>query len=105
MSKIRVKKIVKAYAQRLKSERFSFSAVYLYGSYAKKNSRKWSDIDVCVVSNKFADEKKWDQYERQLWYWRRDIDPRIEPIGLSPREFAGLSPLADEIKTTGVRIA
>lgn len=50
MSKIEAKKIVKKYADKLKTEKYPFSAIYLFGSFAKGAPRKWSDIDVAVVS-------------------------------------------------------
>lgn len=87
----------------MKENRFPFERVYLFGSYAKGLEKKWSDIDVCVVSDKFAD-KNWDSNERILWRLRREIDSRIEPIGMASEEFNGLSPLSEEIKKTGIRI-
>jgi len=103
MSTIEAKQIVKNYAKFLKRKKFPFSSIFLFGSYAKGNARPWSDIDICVVSNKFKN-KNWDKYERQLWYWRRQVDARIEPVGMSPDEFSNSSPLVYEIKKTGIRV-
>ena len=103
MSRDQAKKIVETYAQRLKSQGFLFNQIYLYGSFAKGTSSNWSDIDVCVVSNKFVG-KDWNKNEQELWRLRRKIDLRIEPVGMSSEEFNGLSPLASEIKKTGIAI-
>ena len=87
----------------MKKNNFAFSRSFLYGSYAKGKAKPWSDIDICVISKKF-NGKNWDKYERQLWYWRREVDARIEPVGMSPCEFKNISPLAYEIKKTGIRV-
>lgn len=103
MSRHQVKKIVQAYAAELRRHDFPFTHIWLYGSHAKGRGKPWSDIDVCVVSPKFRG-KQWDTYEKKLWQWRRDIDPRLEPIGFAPEDLNSWSPLAHEIKTYGVKI-
>ncbi|MBI5413172.1 nucleotidyltransferase domain-containing protein [Candidatus Peregrinibacteria bacterium] len=103
MSKSDARKIVKSFVLKMKQDGFPFERVYLFGSYAKGLNKKWSDIDVCVVSNKFAG-KNWDSYERRLWRLRREIDSRIEPIGMTNEEFSGLSPLSEEVRKTGIRM-
>lgn len=100
----KVKKIVKAYAEELRRRDFPFTKIFLYGSYAKGRAHEWSDIDVCVVSPKFHG-KQWNSYEQKLWQWRRNIDPRIEPIGFSPEDLTSWSPLAHEIRKYGIKIA
>jgi uncharacterized protein len=104
MSKTEAKKVVKKYAEKLKAEKYPFSAVYLFGSYAKGSANKWSDIDVAVVSKKM-NNKEWDEAEFQLWKLRMGIDTRIEPYGISPKDFRDeWNPIAHEIKKTGIRI-
>lgn len=103
MSRNQAKKVVQNFVKQLRKDRFPFERVYLFGSFAKNLQTKWSDIDVCVVSSKFAG-KQWDEFERKLWISRRAIDSRIEPIGITARELRGSSPLAAEIKETGVRV-
>lgn len=104
MSTNEAKKIAKIYADFLKENRFNFSRVFLFGSHAKGTARKWSDIDVCVISDKFKG-KSWYKNERQLWHWRQYVDPRLQPIGMTENDFKGIDPLADEIKKTGIRVA
>ncbi|MFH1233833.1 MAG: nucleotidyltransferase domain-containing protein [Patescibacteria group bacterium] len=103
MSKIEVKKIVKKYAEKLKAKKYSFSAIYLFGSFAKGSSCKWSDIDIAVVSkelNKGRDEAKF-----KLWKFTEGVDSRIEPHGFSPEDFKeDWIPMVHEIKKTGIRI-
>lgn len=103
MSKAQAKKIATAYANRLRQRGFSRAKFFLFGSQAKGKAHLWSDIDICVVSECFRG-KKWDWYEKQLWYERRNIDIHIEPIGMSPDDFEDVSPLAEEIRKTGIPI-
>ena len=103
MPKNSARKIVKSFVLKMKRDGFPFERVYLFGSCAKGLDKKWSDIDVCVVSDKFAG-KRWDSYEKRLWRLRREIDSRIEPIGMTNEEFNGLSPLSEEVKKTGIRV-
>jgi len=104
MSKIEAKKVVKKYAKKLKAEKYSFSAIYLFGSFAKGKSQKWSDIDVAVISKEL--DKDWREARIRLWRIGADVDTRIEPHGFSPEDFNDYwNPMAHEIKKTGIRIA
>lgn len=103
MSKNKVKKIVKDYADSLKYNNYPFFAVYLFGSYAKDKQKKWSDIDVAVISDKLKKDE--DRSRLLLWKLRRDIDLRIEPHGFTVKEFQNdTDPMVNEIKRTGVRV-
>lgn len=103
MSRSEAKKIVKKYAENLKAKKYPFSAIYLFGSFAKGTSRKWSDIDVAVISKKL--NKRSAGAELKLWKFREGIDDRIEPHGFSPEDFKDYwNPMAHEIKKTGIRI-
>ena len=103
MSGDKIKIIVKKYARELERRDFPFSQIFLYGSYATGRAKAGSDIDVCVVSPVFSG-KKWSEYEKQLWQWRRVVDARIEPIGLAPADLKSWSPLAHEIRKHGIKI-
>ncbi len=104
MSKAEATKVVKEYAKKLKAEKYPFSAIYLFGSFAKETNHKWSDIDVAIVSKEI--EKNWRKGRLKLWELRMDVDTRIEPHGFSPEDFKDYwNPMAHEIKKTGVRIA
>lgn len=104
MSKTEARRVAKKYADKLKAEKYPFSAVYLFGSYARGKSRKDSDIDVAVVSKEI--EKNWRRGRLKLWELRMGIDTRIEPHGFSPEDFKDYwNPMAHEIKKTGIRVA
>ena len=104
MSRIEVKKIIKKYISKLKAEKYPFSAVYLFGSFAHGKPHKWSDIDMAVVSKEV--EKNYLEGRMKLWRLTIGIDSRIEPHGFSPKDFKeNWMPMVYEIKKTGVRIA
>ena len=100
----KVKKEVEEYIEALKAENLPIQAAYLFGSYAKGKSHKWSDIDLCIVSPNFKNPWEALQY---LWSKRlRDSGLTIEPIGYNPKDFKeDDSPLVWEIKQTGIPIA
>jgi predicted nucleotidyltransferase len=104
MSKVKAKEIVKKYVEKLKAEKFPFSAVYLFGSFAKGKAHKWSDIDVAVVSKKLDENTR--EEKLKLWKFRDGVSDLIEPHGFTPKDFADYwNPMAHEVKKTGIRVA
>lgn len=103
MSHAEAKKIARAYAHALDRCGYPVAALYLFGSHRKGRARRSSDIDVAVVSPRLR--KREDQNRLLLWQVRRDVDPRIEPHGFTPEDFADeANPTASEIRHTGIRI-
>jgi predicted nucleotidyltransferase len=77
--------------------------MYLFGSHAKGKARKWSDIDVAVVSNRL--KKNYEKNRSLLSRMRLGVDTRLEPHGFTEDDFKNNSdPLAYEIRKTGIRI-
>lgn len=103
MSKVEAKKIVKKYAENLKKEKYPFTAIYLFGSFARGNPHKWSDIDVAVVSTRLKKNRM--KSKLKLWELTDGVDIRIEPHGFTPEEFKqDWIPMVYEIKKTGIKI-
>ena len=76
---------------------------WLFGSYAKNNAHKDSDIDVALVVNHLDDDYCIMQTESILWRLKRQVDFRIEPhVIASDADYAGM---LDEIQKTGIQIA
>jgi predicted nucleotidyltransferase len=75
---------------------------YLYGSYAKGNPHKYSDIDVALVVRQLGDDYDILKTEPILWKLTRQVDDRIEPV-LVEREtdYAGF---LDEIRRIGILV-
>jgi predicted nucleotidyltransferase len=73
----------------------------LYGSYAKNRATKDSDIDICIVSPDFGNNKA-----KEMSYLLKKackINLLIEPIPLSPTDWEEKDylPIIAEIKNTG----
>jgi len=95
-------KKVKKYQSLVKQSDFPMiiNKVYLFGSYAKGNPRRDSDIDVAFVVN----EWQGDYFDviPPIWKLTEQVDYRIEPHVIVPEEdYAGL---LNEIKNTGIEI-
>ena len=94
---------VKLYKQ-LVIERFPvpIEQFWLFGSYAKNNAHKDSDIDVALVVSHLDKNYSVLNTEPLLWRLKRQVDFRIEPHVIArDTDYAGL---LDEIEHTGVRI-
>ena len=77
---------IQNYLLRLQAEGIPISVSVLYGSYARGNQTKWSDIDLLVVSPQFDDEKSNEDIDL-LWYTAALVDSRIEPIACGLRQW------------------
>ena len=76
---------------------------WLYGSYAKGNQKKHSDIDVAFVVDHLEDNYDFFYTEPILWKLTRQVDNRIEPLLIArDTDYAGL---INEIEQTGIEIA
>lgn len=74
---------------------------FLFGSYAKGNAHKDSDIDIAVVIGHMDD---FFSVQMQLMRLRRAIDLRIEPHPIWEGDFNIQNPLAYEIQQTGIEL-
>lgn len=99
----KVKSEISKFVNALKTDKLPIERIIIFGSYAKGKQRKWSDIDVCVISPRFKNPWKAMGY---LWLKREISDVRyaIEPVGFSPKDFREGSSLINEIKQTGIEI-
>lgn len=86
MSKNEVKKLVKAFADILKKNRFAFRNIYLFGSQATGKSHEYSDIDIAVVVRRLPQDRGYLDKRMKLRELTIDVDSRIEPILLEERD-------------------
>jgi predicted nucleotidyltransferase len=76
--------------------------VYLFGSYAKGNENKNSDIDIAII---IKDMTNFFDIQMQLMRLRRKIDLRIEPHPINESDFTNINPFAYEIEKSGIEIS
>lgn len=95
--------IVKKFRTAVESAGIPVEKMILFGSYAKGLAKSNSDIDIAVISKKFGydDVDEMQMLFKEVW----DVDSRIEPYPLSPRDLKeGFSPIAYEIKKYGILV-
>lgn len=99
----RVVDTVHLYADALHDRGIPFSRLIVFGSQAKGTAKKWSDIDVCVVSNQFGKDRHSERVGLMLVRDDRLLD--IEPHPFSPEDLADkYDPLASEIRKYGIQV-
>jgi len=93
---------VRAYQSLVKQSDFPMKIenVYLFGSHAKGNFHKDSDIDVAFVVNTWQGD--FFEVIPPIWRLSEQVDFRIEPhVVARDTDYAGF---IDEIKRTGILI-
>jgi len=75
---------------------------YLFGSYAKNNFHRQSDIDLAIVSKDFEGIRFLDREKIAKCVIENDIS--IDPITFRPEDFTLENPIVKEIKETGILI-
>lgn len=104
----KVRKSLNQYLAVLKRDNLPIKEAILFGSFAKGKQKKWSDIDICIVSTRFKSRSGAISY---LWRKKREMTDNIalvghdlEPIGYNPKDFIDEDPLVYEIKKYGREI-
>lgn len=92
---------LKKFTQLVKVELSPKSNIILFGSFAKDENKKWSDIDIAIILPHVEDRLK---MEIDLRLKSLQIDERINPFIFTYRELEGNSPLIWEIKKYGRKI-
>lgn len=95
---------VKQYLKRLK-KKLPIEEVILFGSFAKGRARRDSDIDLIILSKKFAHLSD-DERLRILYRTSVGFPYNLHAYGFTPEEFYSASPLTTlgEIKKVGIRL-
>jgi predicted nucleotidyltransferase len=94
---------VRNYRKRLEADGIPIERAFVYGSHAKGTARKYSDIDLCLVSPKFRDPLAAIALLLQKRN-RDDVIAGIEPVGFTPKDFREGDSFINEIKRTGIII-
>ncbi len=103
-SKKLVENIANKYVGEVVKAGIPVSAAYLFGSYAKGNSNFYSDIDVCIVSEKFG--KDYFRESVMLGNLANNINYKIEAVPMNPNDMNDkYSTLASEVKKFGILVS
>jgi len=98
----KVKHTIDRYIQALDRNNIPIKEAILFGSYAKGNYQKWSDIDIALVSDIFEGNRIDDKDKiRRITL---SISSEIEVIPFAPDDFNLQNPLAKEILKTGTKL-
>jgi predicted nucleotidyltransferase len=96
--------VLKKYLLALHNNGIKLEHAFLYGSYARDEASKESDIDILLVSDYFDTT---DIYKfSKPWRVAADVDYRIEPVSIGCKRFLtdDSSPLIAIVKQEGVEI-
>ena len=93
---------VKMIIRVLKNSDYRVKKTYLYGSYAKGNYHRDSDIDILIVSDDFTGNRFRDSLK--LMRICQKIDSRVELMPYRTSDFKDSDPLVVEVKATGKEI-
>lgn len=100
LKKMGIQKEVENYIEVLIRNNIKPQKVILFGSFAKKKPRKYSDIDLAVVSNQFEEDPV--EATMKLLKLSDKVSDRIEPIALTPQDMESrYQTLIGEIKKYG----
>ena len=101
----KIKRLVLQYIRNLESLGISIQKVIIFGSQAKGDFRKDSDIDIAVISRDFEKMGLWDR-AKYLGRAARDIPYPIEALGFSPSQLraAEEGTILDEITRSVVEV-
>lgn len=95
---------IERFAVKLRRAHIPYESLIVFGSHAKGKARPWSDVDVCVVSRIFGEDRFSDRV--RLSQLTDDDMLDVEPHPFSPQELADpWDPLAAEIRKYGVQVA
>jgi len=95
-------KLVREAVRQLNRNGIRISRAILFGSFAKGRVRRWSDIDVALVS---PDYHPTDFRQRvRIGLICQNVDVRMETVVYRPEDFRKGEPLAREILRTGIEL-
>lgn len=96
-----IKKIQK-FIDLLASVGIRLERVIIFGSYARGNANRWSDIDIALVSKDFLGIGFYDRQKINPFILK--VDTRIEPHPYKTEDFIEDNPFIRKILSEGVEI-
>ena len=97
-----VQQIISQYLNSLKEHGFPIQDAILFGSYARGQANRWSDIDLALVSTAFEGVRFTDKNKiRKITI---AVSSDLEVLPFNPKDFMPSNPLVKEILETGIRV-
>ena len=94
-------KIIDTYIKRLLLNKINIHSAYLFGSYAKEQNKKDSDIDLAIILYKITNQF---DTEIKMMTLRKKDETIIEPHVFEKRDFNRKNPFIYEIINSGIKI-
>ena len=96
--------LINRYGAVLKQSGIAAEKLILFGSYARGESKPWSDLDICVVSKGFGKNRLKESMD--LAALAIKVDSMIEPYPCHPDDLNNkYDPLVQEILAHGIPFA
>ena len=99
----KINNTIKNYLKALNKNNIPIQEAILFGSYAKGNYQKWSDIDIALVSDIFVGDRIDDK--DKIRSITLSVSSEIEVMPFAPKDFNLQNPFVEEILKTGVKLA
>lgn len=96
-------KLIKKYLKVLDENNFPYEDVYLFGSRARGDNHRDSDIDVCLISNKYSDNDV-SKFSLKASELREKVSLYIEPHLIEKQDFGKWHPLGGYVLQDGIKI-
>lgn len=98
-----IMKVINIYKKDLLRAGINPKKIIVFGSQVTGKAKPWSDIDICVVSDAFGEDRFSDRLK--LMHIQNDKTLDIEPHPMSPEELQDhWDPFAHEIRTYGISV-
>ena len=98
----KIKVTIDQYLKALKDGNIAIEQAILFGSYAKGNYTKYSDIDIALVSKIFEGSRITDR--NKIRGITLSISSNLEILPYHPKDFNTNDPFVKEILATGIKI-
>lgn len=97
-----IRNVVQKFKIALHKAGFPPVRVLIFGSYARKEARPDSDLDICLVSRSFNRNK--EKFRKNAVFEAFNIDPRIQVVLATPSDLRtnNLSPLFSSISKEAI---
>ena len=102
MAKRKIKEIVEYLEKLLRNKELEIDSIILFGSYAKGNYKKESDIDIVIISKSFSRKGIFERAKMLgniEWELMEKFMIPLDIITMSPEDFKkGISPVSQYAK-------